>query len=151
MANFAFLDEDEDIAHIAPVFQPKVYVIMRVSPKWGGTYTETRKSYGGMKKLLDEWDRMGINMDNVRVYPIQKAWIPIRKTKDKPSSDGTRIRRTSVACPVCKEENYMKLPRKKLPNDIHWLKCDQCLQSPPIEFWKIENPHLIEKNEASNM
>jgi hypothetical protein len=142
--NFAFLEEEKDIANISPVFQPKVYVVMRVSPKWGGTYSEIRKSYKGVVRLLEEWDFMGINMDNVRVYPVHKEWIPVRKTKDKPVSDGSRIRRTPVKCPICKAENLMKLPRKKLPNDIHWIKCDQCLQSPPIEFWKIENPNLIE-------
>lgn len=82
--DFSFLEDDADIAHIAPTFQPKVYVVMRISPKWGGTYSEIRKSYNGVKKLLAEWDFMGIDLKNVRVYPLQKEWIPVRKTKDKP-------------------------------------------------------------------
>lgn len=83
MIDFSFLDEDEGITLIAPAYQPKIYVIMRISPRLGGTYTETRKSYQGMKRLLAEWDFMGINMANVRVFPIEKAWIPTKKTSGK--------------------------------------------------------------------
>jgi hypothetical protein len=80
---FAFLDDDEEFSHIGATFQPKVYVVMRVSPKMGGTYSEIRKSYNGVKSLLIFWDSIGLDMRNVRVYPLEKEWIPIRKTKEK--------------------------------------------------------------------
>lgn len=79
---FSFLDED-DIGITSPAFQPRVYVVMRLSPKMGGTYSEIRKSLQGVKRLLDEWDFLGIDMKNVRVCPIEKEWVPIRKTKIK--------------------------------------------------------------------
>lgn len=74
---------DEEFEGVAPAFQPKIYLVMRVSPKLGGTYSEIRRSVQGVKRLLSDWDFMGIDMKNVRVYPVEKEWIPVRKTKKK--------------------------------------------------------------------
>lgn len=77
-------DIDEvDLLGVAPAYQPKIYLVMRVSPKLGGTYSEIRRSIQGVKRLLSDWEFMGIDMKNVRVYPIQKEWIPVKKSSRK--------------------------------------------------------------------
>lgn len=81
--DFAFLEPNEELLNTGAAYQSHVYVVMRISPRLGGTYSEIRKSYQGALRLLKDWDTMGIDMNNVRVFPMEKAWIPVRKAKDK--------------------------------------------------------------------
>lgn len=74
---------EQDVSFGAPVHQDRVFIIMWESSKSGGTYTELRKSIRGKDKFLRGLHFFGVDLNEVRVIDVPKAWVPEPK-KSKP-------------------------------------------------------------------
>lgn len=74
---------EDDISYGSPVHQSEVFIIMWQSRKSGGTYTELRKSIRGKNKFLKGLHHFGVDLNEVKVIPQPKSWIPENKSRKK--------------------------------------------------------------------